>query len=184
MTAKNQRKRLREPEAIRFGLRRSLTGALLLLATAGAACVLFGHLCLGAVLLVAPACAGAARLRAHGLVEDARASLERQGKCGLLVLSDSPRWREHIEQRWLPRMAAQLVVLNWSERSRWPRSPEVRLWRHLLGERAFCPAVVLLGPGGAPRVFRFYRAFLAAKYGDAARLVALEAELFESLAER
>jgi len=48
---------------------------------------------------------------------------------GVLVWSDSPNWREYIEQNWLPRLAGKVVVLNWSERRHWRASLAVRLFR-------------------------------------------------------
>ena len=42
------------------------------------------------------------------------------GKRLLLVYSNSPHWQAYIEERWLSQIARVAVVLNWSERSRWP----------------------------------------------------------------
>jgi len=40
----------------------------------------------------------------------------RQGTRVLLVYSRSSHWRSYIEAAWLPRLAGQAVVINWSDR--------------------------------------------------------------------
>src|SRR5262245_55340752 len=43
------------------------------------------------------------------------------GRRVLFVYSDSPQWKVHVETEVLPRLPSSAAVLNWSERSRWPR---------------------------------------------------------------
>ena len=80
---------------------------------------------------------------------------------GILVYSNSPNWQAYIEQRWLPRIGSRLVILNWSERSRWKREHplEASLFRSHLGDREFNPAAIIFvrHPAGAT-----YRAWLKA----------------------
>src|SRR5882762_1515407 len=39
----------------------------------------------------------------------------------LFVYSDSPNWKDYIEQVILSRLPENSVVLNWSQRRQWPR---------------------------------------------------------------
>ena len=43
-----------------------------------------------------------------------------RGRRVIFVYSNSPVWREYVEERILPRLPANAAILNWSERSRWP----------------------------------------------------------------
>lgn len=101
------------------------------------------------------------------------------GKDLLLVTSDSPHWKEHIERNWLARWGNRAVVINWSERSRWLRArPEVALFRRLQGECEYNPLAIVVGPGGREFVVvEFWRAFRDLKHGKPARLDAAEARL-------
>lgn len=44
-----------------------------------------------------------------------------KGKNILLVYSDSPIWHDYRVTQVLPLVQEQAVVLNWSERNKWPR---------------------------------------------------------------
>ena len=79
---------------------------------------------------------------------------------GILVYSNSPNWQEYIESRWLPRLAGRLVVVNWSDRSKWDslHPLEAALARRL-GDREFNPAAIILTSASTPGVFaRWWRA--------------------------
>lgn len=106
-----------------------------------------------------------------------------RGKCGLLVYSNSPNWQRHVEEKWMPRIGAQLVVVNWSERASWERTHplEAAIVRRFLGERDFNPAAVVFPPGAPERIFRFRPAFRDLKHGTLAAIEALEGELFALL---
>lgn len=56
----------------------------------------------------------------------------RQGKRILLVYSRSPNWQAYIENSGLPRVAPYAVVIDWSDRSTWPRRAplEIRAFRY------------------------------------------------------
>lgn len=106
-----------------------------------------------------------------------------RGRPVLFVYSESPNWRAYVEENLLPRLGDRAVVLNWSERRRWPStSPwEAHFFHRFAGDRDFNPlALVFCGAGRIRRV-RFHRAFLDWKHGKDATLRAAEAELFALL---
>jgi len=117
------------------------------------------------------------------LLAESRRRLESRGIRCLVVYSESPTWEEYIRTAWLPRLGKHAVILNWSERSSWPRSLEVRLFKRFIGSSGhnFNPAVLVLRGSRRPQVFRFYYAFQQAKHGRRQYLEALESELFEKL---
>ena len=100
----------------------------------------------------------------------------------LLVHSDSPAWRDHIQTRWLSRIGDVAIVLNWSERASWRSDLRVRVFRRFCGERHnFNPAVVVFRGLREPHVFRFFYAFQEVKANRRQYLEALEAQMFEAL---
>jgi hypothetical protein len=100
----------------------------------------------------------------------------------LVIHSDSPVWAPHVIERWLPRLAAQSEVLNWSQRASWHNSLAVRLFRHFCGtQRNFNPAVVVFRGLRYPLVFRFFYAFQEARTGRSQYLAQLESQMFEIL---
>lgn len=112
--------------------------------------------------------------------------LRRRKVDGVLVFSDSPKWRPHIEREWLPVLRDRFVVLNWSERARWPRTVPVLIWKHFCAGygapgRNFNPAVLVLRGLRHPRVYRFYPWFQAAHVGEREGLEELERMLFSEL---
>ena len=135
------------------------------------------------VLALPAAIAAAYQLSSVALATITYIRWRREGIRGVLVYSRSPNWQSHIETQWLPRVGAQLKILNWSDRTTWRRSdPAVRLFHWFLGTKAdFNPGVILLRPFRRPLVFRFYPAFRNAKHGNEAGLKALEERLFAEL---
>jgi hypothetical protein len=103
-----------------------------------------------------------------------------RGRSVLVVYSNSPHWQARFEEEVLPRLGRRAVVLNWSERARWGRAPLLAraAFAFFGGRREFNPLVVVFRLGRPARVFRFWRAYQAAKHGDPAPLEALEADLF------
>ena len=78
----------------------------------------------------------------------------------LLVYSDSPMWHEYITTQILPLVQERAVVLNWSERKKWPRwSLGVAVFHHFGGARDFNPLVVFLQPLRLAKIYRFWSAF-------------------------
>ena len=100
----------------------------------------------------------------------------------LFVYSDSPNWKEYIEQQILPRLPQNAVVLNWSRRKQWPRfSLAVLLFRAFAGGREFNPIALVFTRFGFVERFRFWQPFRDAKHGKDEPLKMLEAALFERL---
>jgi hypothetical protein len=83
-----------------------------------------------------------------------------RGKNVLLVYSDSPIWHEYMLTEVMPPLGKHAIVLNWSERSKWPWwSFRVYVFHCFAGDREFNPLVVLFRPFRRARVFRFWSAF-------------------------
>jgi hypothetical protein len=122
---------------------------------------------------------GWSALRRRRAIENFRRAWQPRGKDLLLVHSNGPHWKQHIEDHWLPRWGARAVLLNWSERSTWEASrPEVGLFRECAGDREFNPlAIVVPARGHSVHVVRFWRAFRDHKHGRTHSLRAAEAEL-------
>ena len=101
------------------------------------------------------------------------------GKVGLLVYSNSQHWQEYIESRWLPYVADRLVVLNWSERHRWPATAplEASVHRRWAGDREFNPVAIIFRDKSRPSVVRFWRAFRDHRHGKSSALRAAEQDL-------
>ena len=100
----------------------------------------------------------------------------------LIVHSDSPVWREHIQARWLPRLEGVACTLNWSERASWQPTLAVRVFERFCGRnRNFNPSVVVFRGTDRPLVFRFFYAFQEAKKGVTEFVTALEREMFAAV---
>ena len=104
-----------------------------------------------------------------------------KGKLGILVYSDSPNWKQHVETEILSRVGHKLVALNWTHRARWRRSIEVRAFQHWGGERDFNPLAILFLPRRPVLVLRFRPAFRDLKHGNPEPLRALEETLLRAL---
>lgn len=101
-----------------------------------------------------------------------------RGRDVLLVYSDSPIWRDYIEQRVLPFLGSRAMVLNWSHRKRWPFSLSRLAFYHFGGHRQFNPLGVVFRPFRRTRTFRFWEPFREYKHGRPDALAALEREFF------
>jgi hypothetical protein len=101
------------------------------------------------------------------------------GKDLLLVYSNSPHWQRYVEEHWLPKWGGRAVVLNWSERKTWAQngSSEAELFRIFGGAREFNPLAIVVPPGRAVKVIRFWRAFRDFKHGKDQPLRVAETEL-------
>jgi hypothetical protein len=100
----------------------------------------------------------------------------------LFVYSDSPNWKQYIEDRILPRLPANAVVLNWSQHAQWSRvSLAVVLFKAFSSERDFNPIALVFGRFARVEHVRFRRAFRDAKHGKGESLRAAEAELLRRL---
>ena len=108
------------------------------------------------------------------------------GRRLVIVYSRSRHWQEHVERHWLPRYGDRAVVLDWSERSRWPRTGApvaVEAFRRWGGAREFNPLVIAVPRRGPVRTVRFWRAFRDRKHGKDRTLRAAEVELERLAAE-
>jgi hypothetical protein len=130
-----------------------------------------------------------------------------EGKRGILVYSNSPHWKAHINQHWLPRVGKYVVVMNWSEKTKWhSTSPlEANVFHRFAGDREFNPLaiifpeprtplrtlladawrrkdpVALLFPNTNVEVIRFWMAFRDFKHGRRSSLRTAEKKLFDAL---
>ena len=105
-------------------------------------------------------------------------SSARPGTRVLLVYSRSSHWQSYIEAAWLPRLAGQAVVINWSDRATWPdRAVEIRVFLHGSGEETFQPMAILLPRRGRVRTVDFGQAFRDFRHDRPAALRRAEARL-------
>jgi hypothetical protein len=104
-----------------------------------------------------------------------------RGRYALLVYSNSPIWQDYFERHVVPIVGERGVVLNWSDRRRWPYSLPVALFRVFGGRREFNPLAVVFRPLAWPQRFRFYRPFQALKHGQPQEVEDLRVQLFALL---
>jgi len=109
-----------------------------------------------------------------------------RGKRILLIYSRSPVWQAYVEDTWLPQVAEQSIVINWSDRSTWWRSHPFatcvfRIWAPRHG---FTPIAILFGPGFRTQRVEFYDAFRDWKHGNESALRAAETKLFSFANQR
>jgi hypothetical protein len=91
----------------------------------------------------------------------------RKGKVILFVYSDSSNWKDHIEEKILPRLEACSVILNWSKRREWESSMqfEARLFNQWAGSGEFAPTAILFPLLGRVKVFRLWQLSQNPKHG-------------------
>jgi hypothetical protein len=105
-----------------------------------------------------------------------------RGRNVLFVYSDSPVWKEYVENSILPRLPKSAVILNWSQRNRWPTlSLAVWLFRFYGGGREYNPLALVIRPLRGPRVFRFWRALKDLKHGKVETLNRVEATFLKEI---
>src|SRR5574341_1633049 len=101
---------------------------------------------------------------------------------GVLVTSDSPNWKQYIEETWIPEFGNSMIILNWSQHKRWRWNVYTLIFYKFVGaEHNYCPSIVLLDGLKRPLVFRFFYAFRDAKHGSRSALTELENRLFLEL---
>lgn len=101
-----------------------------------------------------------------------------QGKDLLVIYSDSPLWKSYFEAGLLPLISNRAIVLNWSNRSKWPPiSLKAILFSQFKGEKDFNPMILRISPLRLPKTIRFYRAFHDSKHGKQESLMKVEGEL-------
>jgi hypothetical protein len=106
-----------------------------------------------------------------------------RGKSVLLVYSNSPVWQEYFETEIVPRLGPRAVVLNWSERKKWPRfgSLAVMAFGCFGGGREFNPLAVVFRPFRLRRTFRFWGPFKEYKHGKPEAVETMTLNLFALL---
>jgi hypothetical protein len=101
-----------------------------------------------------------------------------RGRDILFVYSDSPIWRDYVEQNILPHLGDRAIVLNWSQRKQWRLSVARLAFHHFGGYRQFNPLAVVFRPFRRTRTFRFWEPFRDFKHGRPAALHTMELEFF------
>lgn len=101
-----------------------------------------------------------------------------RGRDVLLVYSESPVWKDHIESTILPVLKSRAVVLNWSQRTSWRFGLARAVFHHFGGSSEFNPLAVVFQPLRRARVFRFWQPFRDWKHGREDALSKMESELF------
>lgn len=105
-----------------------------------------------------------------------------RGKDVLVVLSESPIWHDYMSAEVVPVVRGRAVVLDWSERKKWPVwSLAPHVFRTFGGRREFNPLVVVFRPLRRAEVFRFWQAFKDWKHGNAEPLECLRQRLLAAL---
>ena len=94
----------------------------------------------------------------------------------------SPLWKPYLESEVLPHLTGNTVVLNWSERARWPKiSLAVWLFTMFAGHREFNPVALVFRPFAPPKVFGFWRVFRDLKHGKPEDVQRVQADLFAEI---
>jgi hypothetical protein len=155
-------------------MRRTATQALL---------ALVSPILAAAVIVATPAIAVLELRRALRRRAVRRAFESKWGRHGMRVVlaySDDTRWRQRIEQQWLPRIGRRSVVLDWKTRQSFlPGAPiESHVFEHWAGSRDFDPIAIVIPAAGHVRTLRFRDAFIAHFRGDEQALALEEARLF------
>ena len=107
-----------------------------------------------------------------------------EGKHILFVYSESPNWKEYIDENIVPRIKEKAVFLNWSERSEWRKIKplEAKALLHWGGDTEFNPMAIIFVPGWRVKTVRFHQAFRDYKHGKTELLKEKEEELYRNLA--
>ncbi len=99
----------------------------------------------------------------------------------LFVYSDSPTWKDYIENEILPYIQNRAVILNWSERKNWRNSLAILAFRYFGGDKNFNPMGIVFRPFRFVKTYRFFEAFKDFKHGNSERVEKMKEELFEML---
>ena len=100
----------------------------------------------------------------------------------LFVYSDSPIWKDYLQQQLFPRLGDRLLLLNWSERRTWDNmSLEVLAFNHWAGQRAFNPMALVFRPFKSVEIFRYWDAFKDFQHGDVSSVEQMNRQLLEAL---
>jgi hypothetical protein len=104
-----------------------------------------------------------------------------RGRDVLLVYSDSPIWREYVEEEILPQVESRAIILNWSKRKQWKNLLAIHAFWRFGGLSEFNPLAVVFRPFHQAKVFRFFKPFQEFKRGQTTQVEQIKTELFETL---
>lgn len=119
-----------------------------------------------------------------------------QNKFILFVYSDNELWKDYAEKYIIPKIAANAVILNWSNRRDWinSNSLEARLFRNFqygrewiwrqnirMGGQNYNHMAIVFKPWSQPKVINFYKALKDYKFGKDEKLKTVESELYAYL---
>lgn len=89
----------------------------------------------------------------------------------LFVYSDSPVWKEYLENNIIPELPRTALKLNWSERKKWKQvSLLVLIFKHYGGSKEYNPLGIILRPFKKTKIYRFWKPFKDFKHGKAVGL--------------
>jgi hypothetical protein len=108
-----------------------------------------------------------------------------KGRRILFVYSRSPVWQEYVERNWLPLLADNAMVLNWSDRASWKGRWSFAVWvfRRWAPSENFNPMAIVFPRFRLARRVGFYYAFRDWKHGNEQALKDAEKELFAYIGE-
>lgn len=100
-----------------------------------------------------------------------------RGRRALFVYSNSPNWHDYCEREIVAHLPATAVILNWSERKKWPRTAiSTILFRAYTGRGEYNPLGIVFRPFKPMRIFHFWQPFRDAKHGKPQKLERLKEE--------
>jgi len=104
------------------------------------------------------------------------------GKNSLVIYSNSTIWKDDFENKILPQLDSNVVVMNWSERRLWRKySLESMCFRAFSGRYEYNPIAMKFRLFRWVKRVRFFKAYKASKHGDNTLLEARKEELFSML---
>jgi len=137
-------------------------------------------------------------IRTKMLLQKVKINWIDKGKNALFVYSNSPNWKDYIEENILPKISQKSHVLNWSERSQWDwnkKSLELRVFKNWAGVERYTvkefkrkirwsgeeynPIAIIFEPWQKPKVLKFWKPFKDFKHGNEKSLKEMEDELFK-----
>jgi hypothetical protein len=98
----------------------------------------------------------------------------------VFVYSDSPTWKDYIENEIVPYLRDRAVILNWSERRHWKNSLAVLAFRYFGGYRNFNPIGMVFRPFRFVKTYRFFEAFKEFKHGNPQNVEKLRKQLLRA----
>jgi hypothetical protein len=106
------------------------------------------------------------------------------GKVALIAYTRSPSWAPYIEQRILPLVSSNCIVVDRSQAQWKERFPlERRLISHYGGAREHNPLAIVFSGAKGPQVYRLYSAFRLSQKGRSKQLEDEVERIFEAIRE-